>query len=166
MKSPPPVRPPRKKTRAKPVDTSQLGLFDVEVSTRSASAPPPPIASPRRVHSPAPPVKARRQPVVDEAAHVVKINELPEYPASLVEMVDRSIADLPADLIWLTYKEIRKRFGVSRATIARRLKDGLVPGVRIRSGRMLDDGPVRRFDRMQLRWLLLAVRYHRRATVG
>jgi|CXWL01.1.fsa_nt_gi hypothetical protein len=56
------------------------------------------------------------------------------------------------------YRDIGKHFGISRATIARRLKHGLVPGVRFQHQRMLDDGPVRRFDRLQLRWLLLAIR--------
>jgi hypothetical protein len=86
------------------------------------------------------------------------MSELPHYPSDLVEIIDRSIAELPKEMVWLTYKGIRRHFGVSRATIARRLKDGLVPGIRIQDGRMLDDGPVRRFDRTQLRWLLLAVR--------
>jgi len=149
--------PARRKTRAKVADASQLGLFDVAVSTPSAPAPPPLIASPSRAPSPA--IRTRRKLVTDDAVHLVTIAELPEYPASLVEIVNRSITDLPKDLVWLTYKEIRKHFGVSRATIARRLKDGLVPGVRFQEGRMLDDGPVRRFDRTQLRWLLLAVRF-------
>jgi len=153
--------PPRKKTRAKPADTSQLGLFDVDVSTAGASALPLPIASPGQAPSPTRPIKARRKLVADDGAHLVTMDELPAYPAGLVEIVDRSITDLPKDLVWLTYKEIRKHFGVSRATIARRLKEGVVPGVRIQDGRMLDDGPVRRFDRVQLRWLLLAVRYGR-----
>jgi hypothetical protein len=34
--------------------------------------------------------------------------------------------------------------------------------VRMANGRVLDDGPVRRFDRTQLRWLLLAVRFAKR----
>ncbi len=152
--------PPRKKTRAKSADTSQLGLFDLDVATPSAPARPPPVASQSR--APSPPVKARRKVAADEAAHLVTLDDLPEYPAGLGEIVDRSITDLPKDLVWLTYKEIRKHFGVSRATIARRLKEGVVPGVRIQDGRMLDDGRVRRFDRVQLRWLLLAVRFSRR----
>jgi hypothetical protein len=71
--------------------------------------------------------------------------------------VDRSIAALPTEKLWFTYQDIRRCFGVSRATAARRLKDGVVPGVRFQQGRMIEDGAVRRLDREQLRWLLLAV---------
>ena len=74
------------------------------------------------------------------------MDDLPEYPVELVAIVDRSIAELPADVAWLTYRDVGKRFGVSRATIARRLKDGLVPGVRIHDGCVLGDGSVRRSD--------------------
>jgi hypothetical protein len=49
---------------------------------------------------------------------------------------------------------------VSRATVARKVQQGLVPGIRFRGASVLPDGPVRRFDRNQLRWLLLALRSH------
>jgi hypothetical protein len=65
---------------------------------------------------------------------------------------------LPAEKLWFTYSDIKRSFGISRATIARRMKDELVPGIRILNGRVLDDGAVRRFDRTQLRWLLISVK--------
>jgi hypothetical protein len=67
------------------------------------------------------------------------------------DAVENAIAGLPTELIWLTYRDVEKRFGVSRSTTARRLKQGLVPGIRFQHDRMLDDGPVRRLDRHQLR---------------
>lgn len=88
----------------------------------------------------------------------VCLTDLPEYPVLDQEVVDRSIAALPANKMWFTYAAIRECFGVSRATVARKVKRGLVPGIRFIGPRVLDDGPVRRFDRDQLRWLLLALR--------
>jgi hypothetical protein len=86
---------------------------------------------------------------------------MPSYPSDVVDMVDNAVANLPAELIWLTYRDIERHFGISRSTTARRLKDELVPGIRFLHGRMLDDGAVRRLDRIQVRWLLLAVRAQR-----
>lgn len=97
----------------------------------------------------------------DASVRVVSTSDLPEYPQSDQELVDRSIAALPPNRIWFTYSAIRECFGVSRATVARKVKRGLVPGIRFRGTNVLEDGPVRRFDRSQLRWLLLAVRSHR-----
>ncbi len=60
--------------------------------------------------------------------------------------------------VLLTHKEIWDYFGASRATVVRRMRDGLIPGIRLQHGRVLEDGPIRRFSRAQVRWLLLAVR--------
>ncbi len=92
---------------------------------------------------------------------VVSLDDLPDYPLLDQELVDRSIAALPANRIWFTYAAIKECFGVSRATVARKVKKGLVPGIRFRGTNVLEDGPVRRFDRSQLRWLLLSVRSHK-----
>jgi hypothetical protein len=91
---------------------------------------------------------------------VVLPDDLPAYPLFDQEVVDRSIAALPPNRIWFTYSAIKECFGISRATVARKVKKGLVPGIRFRGTHVLEDGPVRRFDRSQLRWLLLAVRSH------
>jgi hypothetical protein len=91
---------------------------------------------------------------------VVSLIDLPAYPSLDQDLVDRSIAALPSNRIWFTYAAIKECFGVSRATVARKVKKGLVPGIRFRGPNVLEDGPVRRFDRNQLRWLLLAVRAH------
>jgi len=91
---------------------------------------------------------------------VVSPDELPDYPPLDQELVDRSIAALPPNRIWFTYAAIKECFGISRATVARKVKKGLVPGIRFRGTNVLEDGPVRRFDRNQLRWLLLSVRSH------
>lgn len=89
---------------------------------------------------------------------VVSLDDLPSYPQLDQDLVDQSIAALPAGKMWFTYQAIRECFGVSRATVARRVKKGLVPGIRFSGSRVIEDGSVRRFDRTQLRWLLLSVR--------
>ncbi|MBL8547178.1 MAG: hypothetical protein JNL81_12005 [Hyphomonadaceae bacterium] len=93
----------------------------------------------------------------------LKPEDMPDYPLDLVTQVEQEIAAIPTDRVLLTYKEIWDYFGVSRATVVRRMKDGLVPGIRMSGGRVLDDGPVRRLSRVQVRWLLLAVRRRRSA---
>ena len=93
-----------------------------------------------------------------ESVSILSEEDMPVYPDDLHVAVERSIAELPPEKIWFTYRDLQRHFGVSRATIARRLKDGLVPGIRRLHGRVLEEGAVRRFDRAQLRWLLLALR--------
>ena len=90
---------------------------------------------------------------------VTTIADMPRYPQEMHQIVDAMLADMTSSPALVTYRGIREQFGISRATVARRLKDGVVPGITLVDGRVLDDGPVRRFDRMQLRWLLLAVRF-------
>jgi hypothetical protein len=148
--------PMRKKTTGATIDSDQLGLFDIAMApawTPIAPVIPRSSALLRQCKNEGPPSKTQADTV-----RLVALEDMPTYPTDVLEMVDRSIATIPDGLVWLTYRDIGKYFGISRATIARRLKDGLVPGVRFQHGRMLDDGPVRRFDRVQLRWLLLAVR--------
>jgi hypothetical protein len=89
----------------------------------------------------------------------VVTDDLPKYRYELVQLVETSMREIPGDIVWFTYKDIQRYFGISKATIARRLQEGLVPGVRIVGSQVQADGNVRRFDRTQLRWLLLAVRF-------
>lgn len=105
--------------------------------------------------------QARPRRSNSQATRIVAREDLPEYSAPDQELVDRTIASLPAGRMWFTYAAIRECFGISRATVARKVKEGLVPGIRFRGKSVLEDGPVRRFDRSQLRWLLLAVRSRR-----
>lgn len=100
----------------------------------------------------------RAEPERGREFRVVALNEMPRYPPELVTAVMKSIKEAPTERVLLTYKEIDAFFGVSRATVARRLKDGKIPGIRLKHGRVLEDGPVRRLDRTQLLYLLLAVR--------
>lgn len=95
------------------------------------------------------------------SVRVLTVQDMPTYPPDLIAAAKRSIKDVSSPRVFLTYKEIDGYFGISRATVARRLKDGLVPGIRILHGRVLEDGPVRRLDREQLLYLLLAVRANR-----
>lgn len=92
---------------------------------------------------------------------VVAVEDLPPYSDLDQEMVDRSLESLPTDRAWFTYSAVQQCFGISRATIARRMKEGLIPGIRFSGGNVLEDGAVRRFNRLQLRWLLLAIRSSR-----
>lgn len=92
---------------------------------------------------------------------LVDLAELPRYAASDIEMVDQIIGAWPATKALFTYGEIHKSFGLSRATVARKVKCGLVPGIAFAGERVLADGPVRRFTREQLKYLLLAVRTRR-----
>lgn len=101
-----------------------------------------------------PPVKARHAFDI----RVVAIEDMPNYPDLDHEMVRRSLETLPVDRIWFTYSAVQQCFGISRATIARRMKEGLIPGIRFCGANVLEDGSVRRFNRTQLHWLLLAVR--------
>lgn len=124
----------------------QLGLFDDQTA-----------AHPHFVERQLRP-SSDAAPAAEPTTVSINADDLPHYPNEVIDLVERSLLDLPRDRCWFTYKDIRRCFGVSRATIARRLKDGLVPGIRFCDGRMLEDGAVRRLDRNQLRWLLLAVR--------
>lgn len=94
----------------------------------------------------------------DRQVRTVAVKDLPNYPPELIASVRRTIKEAPTDRVLLTYKEINAFFGVSRATVARRLKDGKVPGIRLLHGRVLEDGSVRRLDQTQLLYLLLSVR--------
>jgi len=89
---------------------------------------------------------------------------MPAYSEEEIAEVDRVIADIKSDRLLLGYRDIQDLFGVSKATANRRMKDGLVPGVKIHDGVVARDGGVRRFSREQVKWLLLAVRsnQHRR----
>ncbi len=138
--------------KAKPCDPGQLGLFD-----QPRASPPAIDAAPASI------VARRAMPAPSRQANefhamALTIEDMPDYPAHLVASVEQSIRDAPTDRVLLTYRDIQDFFGVSRATVARRMKEGLVPGIRLLHGRVLDDGPVRRLDRTQVKWLLLAVR--------
>lgn len=141
-------------------DPHQLSIFDLESAANDGNeaALAPKVAKAgyeanRRVKA----QKRMSQPTGSLSGCAITIDDLPAYPNELVEQVDGSIANLCSEKLWFTYNDIRRCFGISRATVARRMKDGLVPGVRFQHGRILEDGAVRRFDRQQLRWLLLAV---------
>jgi len=97
----------------------------------------------------------------EQSARMLTVEDMPSYPPDLVAAAKRSIEEAATERVLLTYKEIDAFFGISRATVARRLKDGLVPGIRIWHGRVLEDGPVRRLDQTQVLYLLLAVRARR-----
>lgn len=120
---------------------------------RGGAAPPTATTVSGSTRSDAARTRHRQQPT-----RVVAVEDLPSYPPELIAAARRSIKEIATDRVLLTYKEIDAFFGISRATVARRLKDGLVPGIRIRHGRVLEDGPVRRLDRTQVLYLLLAVR--------
>lgn len=156
---------------------AQLCLFDVEtepetVATACSTKSPPPVASP----TDAGPAKAsaRRKRTAPQrvrvgpkacqpVSRVLTLDDMPKYPVEAIERAMQALQQLPSSQLWFTYKDVRFYFGVSRATVARRLQEGLVPGVTMAGASVIEDAPLRRFDREQLRWLLLAIRHrHRR----
>jgi hypothetical protein len=151
------------------VDPTQLGLFDAPLVSTPKQSPPlqlrsrhtvsAVVASSEIMPTPAPVESPRRPSLSNDAPRMVAIEDMPNYPPELHATVSRMLGDLREDRVLMNYRAIRECFGISRATVARRVKEGLVPGVRMANGRVLDEGSVRRFDRTQLRWLLLAVRF-------
>lgn len=143
-----------KGTRKPRHDPSQLGLFDA-----ASRVEPPAVALPSAQATPM--RRAARRAAKEPVVITLTSEDMPDYSPDLVTQIDQEIATIPTDRVLLTYKEIWDYFGVSRATVVRRMKDRLIPGIRMSDGRVLDDGPVRRLSRVQVRWLLLAVRRRR-----
>ncbi|MBY0566049.1 MAG: hypothetical protein K2P70_01965 [Hyphomonadaceae bacterium] len=149
----------------------QLGLFDDVVIATPAT---PPKAS-------VPPITLNAQPVVrlslgpklgarprrrSPPSRRLTERDMPGYSNEEIAAVDRILAEMKSDRLFLGYKDIQDLFGVSKATVNRRMKEGLVPGVTIQDGVVRRDGGVRRFSREQVKWLLLAVRSNSGARVG
>lgn len=142
----------------------QLSLFDVE----DAEAKPAPV----EVEAPPPTVKpiaakpalsrACARMIDERPSRVLCVDDMPAYSDEAHESVAPALEALPQAQLWFTYKDIQFFFGVSRATVARRLREGLVPGVRMAGSSVVEDAAVRRFDRGQLKWLLLALRHRPR----
>lgn len=138
----------------------QLSLFDAEVAEAipapvEGKAPPPvkPVAA-------KPALSRAGARVIDERpSHVLCVDDMPAYSDEAHESVAAALEALPQAQLWFTYKDIQFFFGVSRATVARRLRERLVPGVRMAGASVVEDAAVRRFDRVQLKWLLLALRH-------
>jgi hypothetical protein len=151
-------------------DVAQLGLFDVRDSEALGDEAPPlvhttvlvensvirlSLRSSRRVKRPPPPKSASPRLITEK--------DLPSYPEQEVAAVERLVAGIKSDRALLGYHDVWMHFGVSKATANRRMKDGLVPGVRIANGVVMRDGGVRRFSREQVKWLVLAVRFGKEA---
>lgn len=154
----------RARDRAKESARSrQLSLFDAEVA--EAIAPPAEI----KLQAPVKPIPARpslsragTRTLDERPSRVLCVGDMPAYSAEAHDSVAAALEALPPTQIWFTYKDIQGLFGVSRATVARRLREGLVPGVRMAGSSVMEDAAVRRFDRVQLKWLLLALRHRKR----
>ena len=151
------------------VAASQLDLFAAARPATSVVAPTvspaPSLKQPCEIVVDLPPRSSPKVAVrVTELAktesdiRVTSVADMPVYSDFDRQAVEGSLATLPATKVWFTYAAVRDSFGISRATVARRVKEGLVPGIRFRGANVLEDGAVRRFDRAQLLWLLLAVR--------
>lgn len=89
---------------------------------------------------------------------IVSEEDLPDYSDDERVIVDRTLEALPQTKAWFTYADIKETFTISRATVVRRVKSGVVPGIRFAGDRVLEDGSIRRFTREQVRYLLLAIR--------
>ncbi|MBT9444105.1 MAG: hypothetical protein IV086_00240 [Hyphomonadaceae bacterium] len=101
---------------------------------------------------------ATKRTEIEGTARRIRAEDLPPYDQDDVALVDASLAELSSSKVWFTYVDIQRCFGVSRATVARKLKAGLVPGIRFQGDRVVEEGAVRRFSRTQVRFVLLAVR--------
>lgn len=160
------------KSRKRVTETSlnQLSLFDAPPpALNPASAPPPPPAvrvEPQKARPTSAPRRAAtalvRRGKRQVSGRILTTEDMPDYLDEAKEAADLSLRALPRDQIWFTYKDVKYFFGVSRATVARRLRERLVPGVLMDGEHVIEDAAVRRFDRDQLRWLLLAVRHRPR----
>lgn len=143
--------------------SKQLSLFDVEFA--EAVAAPVEVKAPAHVKPAAakPALNSAGARVIDERpSHVLCVDDMPAYSHEAHASVAAALEALPQSQLWFTYKDIQLFFGVSRATVARRLREGLVPGVRMAGSSVMEDAAVRRFDRGQLKWLLLALRHRPR----
>ncbi len=107
-------------------------------------------------------VQAEATTADQEAISILHVSEMPTYSDEAHDAVLLTMKLLPSAQVWFTYKDVRFFFGISRATVARRLRERVVPGVRMAGSSVLEDTTVRRFDRDQLKWLLLAVRHRAR----
>jgi len=99
--------------------------------------------------------QSRRKPV---EVYIVAEGDLPDYSDTEKAIVDCTLEALPQTKAWFTYADIRQAFTISRATVVRRVKSGVVPGIRFAGDRVLEDGSIRRFTREQVRYLLLSIR--------
>ncbi len=120
-----------------------------------ACAPSSPECVPRKRIAP-PPLRSK-----EAELRIVREADLPNYAVEDIRTVEQVLSAWPTTKALFTYVEIRQSFGVSRATVARKLKGGLIPGIAFAGERVMADGPVRRFTRDQVKFLLLCVRDRR-----
>lgn len=146
-------RDPQPEMTASDVRSHQVSRLDL---ARASSALSPAVEQSASIE-----IRSDKATAGTSALRVIALEDFPQYSKLDHEMVDRSLEVLPADKVWFTYSAVQQSFGISRATIARRMKEGLIPGIRFLGSNVLEDGAVRRFNRLQLRWLLLATRYSR-----
>lgn len=168
-----------KRAKTKSRDLGQLDLFAVIAHSECADSETPrmpreerdsvaesKVAQPEPVQSSVVPL---RQSVTAKPTHskrrqkpieiqIIEEDDLPEYSDAEKAIVDRSLEALPQTKAWFTYADIKQTFTISRATVVRRVKSGVVPGIRFAGDRVLEDGTIRRFTREQVRYLLLAIR--------
>jgi len=149
----------------------QLGLFDdVVIATPPAPAKRsvPSIITPTQqvVRLNLGPKLAARPRRQSPPSRLITDRDMPGYSHEEIAGVDRILAGMKSDRLFLGYKDIHDLFGVSKATVNRRMKEGLVPGVTIQGGVVSRDGGIRRFSREQVKWLLLAVRSNQGARIA
>lgn len=139
----------RPKGRAPPVDQTRPPL---SIASRGEERGGCPVVT-FRLGSTAAPRRPAPRPTPEP--RLITKRDVPAYPE---EEVERAIAEIRTDRVLLGYKDIKDFIGVCKATANRRMKDGLVPGVRLLNGNVIRDGGVRRLDREQVKWLLLSLR--------
>ncbi|MFZ4604060.1 MAG: hypothetical protein ACOYM8_16565 [Caulobacterales bacterium] len=152
------------------MDDRQLDLFasspaleharPIPAREVSRLAEPPQSATPKAV-TPSPP-RPRGKPKTPKPKirhdHVVDVADIPPFSSEAVAFAEEALANAPPGKALFTYADIATYFSISRATVIRRQRSGLIPGVRFIGSRVLDEGHVRRLTREQVRYLLMASR--------
>ncbi|MBY0566602.1 MAG: hypothetical protein K2P70_04790 [Hyphomonadaceae bacterium] len=148
----------QKRAGSRQLSLFELGTAEAIVAPVEVKTPPPvkPVAAKPAL------IRAGARLIDERPSRVLCADDMPAYSDDAHESVAAALEALPRAQLWFTYKDIQFFFGVSRATVARRLREGLVPGVRMAGSSVVEDAPVRRFDRGQLKWLLLALRHRPR----
>lgn len=165
--------------RVSETSLNQLSLFGAPAIPQTPSPAPTPLPTPLSAPTAIAPNKPKAAEPIQKPAkraslaevrrgkreilgRILSVKDMPDYPVEAREAADMSLRALPRDQLWFTYKDVKYFFGVSRATVARRLRERLVPGILMDGDHVVEDSAIRRFDRDQLRWLLLAVRHRPR----
>jgi len=152
------------------VDDRQLDLFSsAPALVHQEAAPIVPAKPSTPTPPPGKPIQSRKSPERPERKarapkpkrmhdYVVDANDIPPFPPEAEAFAAEALASAPSGKALFTYADIALYFGISRATVIRRQRSGIIPGVRFIGSRVLEEGHVRRLTREQVRYLLMVSR--------